>query len=230
LNTKTSSCLVFLFLVQAINVSLAQSTYQFGALPSLNLNKKLENAWSLNGKIESRQLIQSGQFKGEIFNKNKYVLTDFSLITAKKIGLNSRFTGGYLVRLEDGDVFHRFIQQYIVVQKFSGLRLAHRLSCDQTFSKIEAAEYRLRYRITAEIPLNGESVDPGEFYLKINNEYVNSLQLKEYDLEIRIVPLVGFDITDNFKVETGIDYRINSFITNNARNSYWMNLNFFIDL
>ena len=175
---------MFLFLVQAINVSMAQSTYQFGALPSLNLNKKLENAWSLNGKIESRQLIQSGQFKGEIFNKNKYVLTDFSLITAKKIRLNSRFAGGYLLRLEDGDVFHRFIQQYIVVQKFSGFRFAHRLSCDQTFSKIEAAEYRLRYRITTEIPLNGESVDPGEFYLKINNEYVNSIQSKEYDLEV----------------------------------------------
>jgi hypothetical protein len=152
------------------------------------------------------------------------------MIAAKKVGLNSRIAGGYLIRFEDGEFFHRFIQQYTIVQKMSGFRLAHRILSDQTFSKIEKTEIRFRYRITSEIPLNGESVDPGEFYLKLNNEYINSFQALEYDLEIRIIPLLGYDITDNFKIESGLDYRVNSFINNSTRQSYWMTFNFFIDL
>lgn len=223
--------LIFVWALLQLPFSVsAQSTYQFGVLPSVNLNKKMKNNWSLNTKLESRQLFQRGEFNGTTDKEYNYVLTDMSLIAAKKVGLNSRISGGYLIRLEDGDFFHRFIQQYVVVQNLSGWRLAHRIMSDQTFSKIEKPEIRLRYRITSEIPLNGEAVDPGEFYLKLNNEYVNSFQAKEYDLEIRLIPLLGYDITDNFKIESGLDYRVNSFFNNSTRHSYWMNFNLFIEI
>lgn len=216
--------------MQFENPAYAQSTFQFGGLPSLNVNSKLKNDWSLNSKIESRQLFQSGDLNGNVNKNYEYVLTDFSLIAAKKVGLSSRVAGGYLIRFKDGELFHRFIQQYIIVQKFSGFRLAHRFASDQTFSKSEKPEIRIRYRITSEIPLNGESVDPGEFYLKVNNEYIASLQASEYNLEIRVVPLLGYDITDDLKIETGMDYRVNSFIQNNTRHSYGIALNFFIEI
>lgn len=216
--------------MQFINAAYTQSSYQLGGLPALNINSKLKNDWYLNAKIESRQLWQKGDFNGEVDTKYKYVLTDFSLITAKKVGLNSRLAGGYLIRVEDGQLFHRFIQQYIIVQRLSGFRLAHRFLSDQTFSNSEKPEFRIRYRITSEIPLNGESVDPGEFYLKINNEYLNSLQESEYDLEIRLTPLLGYDVTDSFKIETGLDYRVNSFLNKNTRHSFWISLNFFIEI
>lgn len=223
--------IVFIFLLlQFKNTVHAQSSYQFGALPSLNLNKKMKNDWSLNFKIESRLLFQSGEINGDVDKNFNNVLTDFSLIGAKKIGLNSRIAGGYMIRFKEGNLYHRFIQQYVIVQKLSGFRLAHRFLSDQTFSESEEPEFRLRYRITSELPLNGESVNPRELYLKINNEYINSLQEKTYDLEIRLVPLLGYEITDQFKIETGVDYRINSFLTDNTRHSYWMTLNFFIEL
>ncbi|WP_027003967.1 DUF2490 domain-containing protein [Hugenholtzia roseola] len=218
---------IFLLLQYA---AFSQANYQVGLLPALNLNKKLGNGWSLNAKLESRQRLQRGSSEGEIDKKYNYVLTDLSMIAAKKVGLNSRIAGGYLVRLEDGLFSHRFIQQYVLVQKLSGWRLAHRLSSDQTFSEVEKPEYRIRYRITSEIPLNGESVDPTEFYLKLNNEYVNSLQENEYNLEIRLIPLLGYDISNNFKIEVGLDYRVSSFFNNNTRHSYWTSFNLFIDI
>jgi hypothetical protein len=159
-----------------------------------------------------------------------YILTDISLIIARKVGLNSRIAGGYLMRFEEGAFTYRFIQQYVIVQKLSGFRLAHRFLSDQTFMANEEPEFRLRYRITSEIPLNGESVDPGEYYLKINNEYINSVQALTYDLEIRLVPVIGYDITPRLKIETGLDYRVNSFLTNTTRHSYWISLNFFVEL
>lgn len=213
------------------NISVfAQDAYQFGGLPSINLNSKLKNDWSLNTKIESRQLFQTREVDGNVYKNYEYLLTDFSLIAAKNVGLNSRLGGGYLIRFEQGELFHRLTQQYIMVQKLSGFRLAHRFLSDQTFSESEKPEFRLRYRITSEIPLNGLSVDQGEFYVKINNEYVNSLQAKTYDLEIRLVPLLGYDMADNFKIETGLDYRVDSFLNNKPEHSYWMVLNFFIEI
>lgn len=230
MNTKITY-LVFIFsLIQFSNTVFAQSTFQLGSLPSLNFNKKLKNDWSLNSKIESRLLFQQGEINGDVNKKVNYVLTDISLIGAKKIGLNSRIAGGYLIRLENGSLYHRFIQQYVIIQKLSEFRLAHRFLSDQTISTSEEPEYRLRYRITSEIPLNGQSVDKGEFYVKINNEYINSIQVMEYDLEIRVIPLIGYDISERFKIETGLDYRVNSFLTNNTRHSYWMTLNLFLEI
>lgn len=230
MNTKFTYIVFIFLLLQFKNTVYAQSSFQLGALPSLNLNKKMKNDWSLNFKIESRLLFQHGEINGDVDKNFNNVLTDFSLIGAKKIGLNSRIAGGYMIRFKEGNLYHRFIQQYVIVQKLSGFRLAHRFLSDQTFSESEELEFRLRYRITSELPLNGESVNPREFYLKINNEYINSLQEKTYDLEIRLVPLLGYEITEQFKIETGVDYRINSFLTDNTRHSYWMTLNFFIEL
>jgi hypothetical protein len=207
----------------------AQSTYQLGILPAVNFNKQLKKDWSFNARIESRQLFLRGEKRGLAEKDYNYVLTDVSVIAAKKVGLNSRIAGGYLIRFEEGDLFHRFIQQYTLVQKLSGFRLAHRLVSDQTISKIESPEIRFRYRITAEIPLNGQSLDVKEFYLKLNHEYLNSFQASQYDFEVRLVPLLGYDIARHFKIETGIDYRVNGFLNNRTRHSYWFPINLFID-
>lgn len=230
LNTKIKYLILVLIAFQFKSTVFAQSTYQFGILPSININKKFEHDWYLNTRLESRQLFQRGKINGISEKGYKCLLTDLSFIAAKKVGLNSRIAAGYLIRFEDKALAHRFIQQYVIVQKMSAYRLAHRFLSDQTFSHTEVPEIRFRYRITSEIPLNGESVDPGEFYLKINNEYINSFQAAEYDLEIRLVPLLGYDTTDDFKIETGLDYRVNSFISNNSRNSFWLTFNLFMDI
>lgn len=44
-----------------------------------------------------------------------------------------------------------------------------------------------RKSIEAKFKLNGQSADIKEFYLKISNEYLNSLQNGDYDIEIRQV-------------------------------------------
>jgi hypothetical protein len=208
---------------------MAQSTYEAGLLPAINLNKKLKNDWSFNSRIESRQLFLTGGSNEDRVRQYEYVLTDISLLTAKKVGLNSRIAGGYLVRFEDGETIHRFSQQFTIVQRMSAFRLAHRFLIDQTISPIEKTEFRLRYRVTAEIPLNGKSVDPKEFYLRLNNEFVNSLQDSNYDLEIRLVPLLGYALNTKNKVEIGLDYRIESFLDNSPNQNYWASLNWFID-
>jgi hypothetical protein len=197
---------------------VAQESPRVGALPSANFNWQVRKDWSVNAKIESRH------------SQNQPGLTDLSWIAAKNTGLNARLAGGYLIRFEEGERVHRFIQQYAFVQRLRGFRLAHRWVSDQSLSTIEKPRIRFRYRLATELPLNGKSVDPGEFYLKLNHEYLNSLQARAYDLEIRWVPVLGYALAENLKIESGLDYRIDSFLKGSAEQVYWLTFNVFLDL
>ena len=133
-------------------------------------------------------------------------------------------------RLKDNEFIHRFIQQYTYVKKYSSFRMAHRFSTDQTFVQEAPTEYRFRYRATLEIPLNGKSIDPKEFYLKINNEYLNAFEDREYDLEIRFSPLLDLKLNERNKLELGLDYRLDSFLENETRNHFWTSINCYLKL
>ncbi len=208
----------------------AQSNYQIGTLPAININKSLKNSWRLNFKWESRQLLKRNRpgIPGE--SGFDYILSDFALVLSKKVGLNNSIAAGYQIRLRENQLTHRSIQQFTIVKRYTGFRLAHRLASDQTYALGESTEFRLRYRIAAELPLNGEAVDPREFYFKVNNEYLNSFQGKDYDLEIRIVPVVGYVFTDNNKLEFGLNYRASSFLESQVRHSYWIAINWFLKI
>jgi len=232
LNTKhiLYSSLLLIALSYA-NLMSGQGSYQYGLLPTINFNKKLEKDWSLNLSVQSRQLIGRGEFNGVSDVEYDYILTDYSVIAAKKFGLNSRFNLGYLLRVREGNVFQRLMQRYIVTQRLRAFRLSHRIALDQTLSDVESTEFRCRYRITSEIPLNGQSLDPKEVYLKVNAEVLGSLQDSEYGLEIRFVPVIGYDITHSNKIELGLDYRVSSFLDDggNSRHVTWAVLSWFLE-
>lgn len=210
--------------------AIAQNSVFIGALPALNINYKLSNKWSLNSKIETRQQLYKQSELGWVDRQNKYLLSDASLLIAKKMGFNTRVALGYLLRIEDNDFAHRFIQQIILLRRYSSFRLAHRFLCDQTFSSNEKTQVRLRYRNTIELPFNGKLLDEGEFYLKSGNELIISYQDKTYDLELRLIPLIGYNFFEFMKLESGIDYRINSFINGSSKNNVWFNFNLFIEI
>jgi len=215
------------FLFIAFN-SCAQSSYQFGLLPAFNLNKKLNNGWKINTKIESRQLLKEGVFKEPTTFDYQHGLLDIAIVGSKKIGINNSLATGYLIRFRDGEQLHRLIQQYTITNRLPGFRLAHRIASDQSFQKDKDPGIRLRYRLSVEFPLNGQTVDPQEFYIKINHEYLNAFQSGDYDLETRLSCMPGYKITDNNKLEFGLDYRLSSFIDGPSKNRFWIALNWYV--
>jgi hypothetical protein len=215
---------IFVLVILLPLLAQAQASHQLGLLPSINLNKKLPKDWSLNFKAESRQSMYRGGFDYE------YLLTDVALVAAKKIGINTSAAAGYLMRIDAEGVRHRAIQQISFVKRYAGFRLSHRVSADQTFENGDAPEYRLRYRLSSEVPLQGLSLDPKEFFLKLSNEYLGSMQHDDLDLEIRAAAFIGYAISPKQKLELGLDYRLDSFIHGQARNRYWIGLNFYQSL
>ena len=208
----------------------SQSSYQAGLLPSININKKLKKDWSINFKTESRQLLEEGEFKNNNSIQYKYLLTDISWMVSKKVQVNQSLAGGYLIRIRDQKPTHRLIQQFTITKSYTSFRMSHRFVADQTFDEGEPLELRLRYRISGLIPLNGQSIDPKEFYVKVNHEYLNVFQQNKYDLELRLIPFLGYLLNENHKFELGIDYRINSFLRRNTDNRFWLSLNWFVSL
>lgn len=216
--------IVCIFLVAVSLPVIAQNTFQFGLMPSVNLSKKLPKDWSLNFKAESMQSLYNEVFDYE------YQLTDISLIAAKRLSIRTSIGAGYLMRIDDEGLKNRTIQQISIVSALPFFRLSHRFRADQTFKRNYDTEFRFRYRISAEVPLEGQSVDPLEFYLKLNNEYLNSFQAREYDLEIRAAAFLGFALTPDSELEFGVDYRIDSFINGYSRNRVWLGIGFYQSL
>ena len=221
-NILTISCML-------VVASLSgQQRYLGGVLPSVNLSHSFGRDWKVNMKTESRQQLFRGGTDRPSGFEYKNQLTDVAFVLARKWRVNQTIAGGYMSRFREGELIHRFIQQYTIVNRYNNWRIGHRFSADQTFASEQAGTYRLRYRVTLQLPLQGESVDPGEFYVKINNEVLNEWQADDYDLEIRVVPFLGYEINDNSKVELGIDYRLSSFISGTLDQRYWASMGWFL--
>lgn len=219
-----------LILFLGIQFPQAQHTYRTGLLPQFNLNIKLKSGWKINSKIEARQRLKEGIWgKGSEWMFD-YERTDISGVGSKKIGAQASLAGGYMLRIQGSTYIHRFIQQYSWVSHFSGFRLGHRISSDQTFSPNEAGQYRFRYRLSYNAALNGERIDPSEFYAKISNEYLNIFKGDQYDLEIRLSPMLGFAFSDDNKLEWGLDYRADAFIQEGSRHSFWWVLGWYLSI
>lgn len=227
MNIKIKHLLVFIILISSQHIC-AQTQSRAGFLPSLNYNYKINKTYEVNFKLESRHfLFEDGASQSSKFEYN-YSLSDFSALVGRKVGLNSKVVLGFLTRIEPNAVSYRTIQQFIFQTKIDNFRVVHRIATDQTFSSTESTEYRLRYRLSAEIPLSGLKVDAKEFYFKFNTEALNSIQDNEYDLELRAVPNIGYVINERHKIELGLDNRFVSFINNQTRFTSWITINWFL--
>lgn len=191
--------------------SVAQPSVTAGFLPKINLTTGLNDQTRLNASVESRGLFYDKL--AEESSALQYVLTDFTVLVSRSTGFRTALNLGYTLRLANGETIHRTIQQFNLVRNLDAGRLAHRFATDQTFSPSESPVFRARYRITFERPLSGDEVDEKEFYFKMGNEYLGIYQVENTDLEIRLIPLFGYEINAQSKVEFGVDYRISEFLT-----------------
>ena len=78
--------------------------------------------------------------------------------------------------------------------------------------------------------LNEKDGDSKEFYFKLNNEYLFSVNGKETDLKLRLIPSSGYSFKDNNKFEIGNDYRLNEFISGVFGNQFWLYLCWFLSV
>jgi hypothetical protein len=202
---------------------MGQTSYRIGTLPQINLSIRLNEAWKINSKMESRQLFISG-VKDELDADVDIERLDVGIVLSRRTGGRSSLGAGYLARFEDGIVAHRVIQQLVFGTGHGNIAYAHRMVTDQTYRSTEPPEFRARYRLSMEIPLNGDSMDPQEFYVRSSNEVLGIRQSDDNDLEVRITGLLGYLLPTKNKLEVGLEYRGSGFIKNETDNQFWLML------
>ena len=207
-----------------------QKSYRAGTLPQINVNFGVAKNFKLNTKLESRQIFSEKNADELRSNQLRYERTDLALVLTRKISANNTIGGGYLIRLEDGELAHRFIQQFNNVRNLEMITIAHRIVTDETFRKSEPASYRLRYRLGMEKALNGMQIDPKEMYLKFNNEYLGIWSDRSADLEIRGLLALGYNATDDHKFELGVEYRVNEFNQPVKAQQFWVTIGVFLSI
>lgn len=208
----------------------SQQNYQAGTLTQANLDYKVGRNWRMNTKLEARQIFserEPGEMKS---NRLRYERTDFGLVLTTKLSADNTVGGGYLIRLEDQKFVHRFIQQFNHVRKLESARLGHRVIADETFRSDEAFELRLRYRLSLEKPFNGMRTDPKEFYGKLSNEYLGIFSDQSPDLEIRGSAAIGYNATDDNKIELGFEYRTNEFNQPVNAQQFWLTIVWYLSI
>ena len=218
---------ILLLLLNLVTAFAQEREFFTGFFPEATLTKKFKNDQKIIFKIEHQDIFynNSGDRKNELqfthYRTDLMAFYDFELNPTKSIAF------GVFHRIQEGANANRIIQQFASVNRLRGLKLAHRLRTDQTFTKGDPVEIRLRYRLATEIPLSGSTLDPGEHYLVLSDEPIFSFQGGEFEIENRLVFSVGELITSSQKLEWSLDYRTDKFIQEGFRTRLWAKVGYF---
>ena len=203
-----------------------------GFFPEAALSHSVSDQFQVTFKVES----QHGSYDERLSEGDRWEYfhdrTDLQGFVAYRLHPLWKVSVGYQYRLEGGDGInsHRSIQQVAYTQKLLRSRLGHRLRTDQTYQPEEATEVRLRYRLSMELPLSGQSVDPGEFYAIFSNELIGSYQADEGEIENRLVGSLGRYLSARAKLEAGLDYRTDGYIAEGFRQRLWLKVGGYFSL
>ncbi|MEX0813279.1 MAG: DUF2490 domain-containing protein [Chitinophagales bacterium] len=224
---------LFLLLIPFIAGQLfAQNHSAFsGLFPEAQVSYTTQNKLKFTGKIESQHVLLSKEEATDANLKYMHDRTDFQFFIGTRINPFISIAGGYQYRWEGGaSNSHRSIQQISFLQKKAGFRMAHRLRTDQKFTPAEPGEYRIRYRIGFEIPMQGKSLDPGEFYMVSSDEAIFSYEGGDFGIENRLAFSVGKFFNRKHKAEFGIDYRTDDFLDGGSRHRIWAKAGWYVSL
>lgn len=155
----------------------------------------------------------------------------FTQYATYDIGFYATIGAGFmyreLSRFKDREF--RWTAQYTYSRTYNAIKLAHRVRWDQRYRE-DDPEYRLRYRLSFSMPLNGFKVDVKEYYVTAGSEslyVVQSGELPEYDQ--RLYAGVGFRWSDKLRIQSTTEHRWESLL-NDSQTLLFVNLGLFYRL
>jgi hypothetical protein len=179
-----------------------------------NLNGAFSDKLSFNTGIEYRSVISTNFIDEPIILDSQHIQIGANL--GYKVGFYGNIGGGVMYRVNKLDSNSklgelRLTQQYSVANRFYSLRIVHRLKTDQRIFRITTL-YRFRYRISADFPLSGLKLDPGEFYMVASTESIlNVFRRIKPEWDQRFVVGVGNQINKRIKLQLDTEYRLEAY-------------------
>ncbi|MFT4833994.1 MAG: hypothetical protein ACI8WP_000751 [Flavobacteriaceae bacterium] len=156
----------------------------------------------------------------EALNKKSWQFSYFEInqLFNRKINPSLSAALGYKYRSNDPveqlDIYeHRITEQLVWTHFERKWRLVSRLRLEQRFFQDDFAQ-RLRYRTSLDIPLSGEKLDPGEFYLVVSNELLLQVEKGSHEeWSDRIGGSLGFVFSKSLRLEASFIHRFERLTT-----------------
>jgi hypothetical protein len=193
---------LFVFLLLGINNSLYSQKSDIGNWFIYFGNQKINQNWNWHNEIQCRnydfigdtnQLLLRTGIGYNLTENNNNVLLGYAFVNTHKYITNSD------QKQESNE--HRIFQQFITKQNFDRLYFLHRYRVEERFLS-DDFQVRLRYFLSASIPLNKKTLDKNAIYFSTYNEIFVNTEKPLFDRN-RIYAALGFVINKNFKLEAG---------------------------
>jgi len=193
---------LFVFLFLGINNSLYSQKSEIGNWFIYFGNQKINQNWNWHNEIQYRnydfigdtnQLLLRTGLGYNLTENNNNVLLGYAFVNTHKYIPNSD------QKQESNE--HRIFQQFITKQNFGRFYFFHRYRVEERFLP-DDFQVRLRYFLSASIPLNKKTLDKNAIYFSTYNEIFVNTEKPLFDRN-RIYAALGFVINKNFKVEAG---------------------------
>jgi hypothetical protein len=176
----------------------------------LAANHKVSQTYTVSFALETRYFLYQNE---ALFYKQQQI--DVAHFSTLNLNFNHALSLGLEYReravFEAGSNEIRITEQFNYKTQKLGVRYGHRFRSEQRFLEHETI-YRQRYRFAVDFPLNGEKLDIGEPYLINTVEGLLSLNTDDKpETDIRFSSQIGWQITEDLKLQTGVEYRNEAF-------------------
>lgn len=203
-----SICLIFLLLIAT--TALAQDEDLFFWEAETALDYDVADNWSFNTSVGKRsrwyEQVETGETEVQL------AFVEINQFATYQLNPDVKLSAGYKYRWrepndEKGLYEHRLTQQISYRHSSEAVRLSSRIRLEQRIRTNNFAQ-RYRYRLAADFPLSGESIDVNEFYLAFTNEVLLELVKDEMNVwDNRASGTIGYVLNKNLKLQATFTHR-----------------------
>ena len=193
----------------------SQEGTEFTIEKSAAVNYAITPRWNIQGGTTYRNTLTESLSNEAIAWNSKHI--QFSANTAYEVGFYGKLGGGILYRFnsietKDNENEVRLTQQYSYAKRYNGFRIGHRIKLDQRL-RTSKNTHRIRYRISSDFPLNGESLDVGELYAVLSTESIFNTGKKESPAwDQRFTIGLGNQLFKKVKLQLNAQYRFENYL------------------
>ena len=217
-------------LLLMVSPACAQEDWLWQWEPEFSYTHRLGGLWKVNAKASFLQSLTTPA-EAETDRQYQFDQAQVQFFATYSLRTNLKVSGGYYFRINDptetlGSHNHRLAEQFAFVSQVGGRRWANRLRLEQRFQD-QGYVNRARYRVSFDVPLNGERIDPGEKYLIVSDEWLFSFTSRQSESQNRLYLGIGWFANPERKTEVGVQYRLGGIGSEDLSNTLWFTTAFY---
>ena len=187
-----------------------------------SLNTALSQRWKLNAGLGYRSLLTS-DLSGNWNAKSRHIQASANV--SYEVGFYGKVGGGAMYRnnqlFDDNSENELRLNQYYSWATYrNSFRWVQRFKIDERL-QTSRTRFRLRYRLSLDVPLNGLELDTGEWYVLASTESLLNLSKQASAMwDQRITMGIGRQWTTNIKIQMEAEYRWEDYVNISERRAF----------